>query len=311
MNHPIDREAVQFLKDEAALKKHAAQHEEPTLEGGRAGYREGYRARGPQPIGDVPTRDISLPTGAKMRLYTPVKQTSDALVIYAHGGGFVLGCIDTYDLQSRWLVEQTGQRIISLDYRLAPEHFFPAAFDDAVAAYDHVLTESLATPDQIVLTGDSAGGCLCLATALQATNNGQTPARVVALYPVTDMTKPRGDQPLTGSMKDFATGYYLEALEMQWFREQYLPDPAMATDWRASVMFAKDLSGMPPTWIVNARADPLFDQGRDFANKLGAAGVEVTHQVHEKVLHNFMEHVSFSPSARKAAAAIVEALTLR
>ena len=127
---------------------------------------------------------------------------------------------------------------------------------------------------------------------------------------VTDMTRPRGDAPLTGSMLEFASGFYLEALEMRWFREQYLPDPADAADWRASVINAPDLSGLPPTWIINARVDPLFDQGEEFADKLRTAGVDVTHQVHQGVVHNFMEHVSFSPSARKAALDVAVALTL-
>lgn len=307
MKHFLDPELIKFLDDLAAK---TALQPAPTLESSRAAYRDGYLAGCPRPSTDVQCRDIDLPSGARMRLYTPAEYNSDALVLYAHGGGFVLGCVDTYDLQSRWLAEQTGQRIVSLDYRRAPEHIFPAAFEDMVAAYSQILDSKLATADQIVLAGDSAGGCLSLATALHSVSIGQTPARVVALYPVTDMTKPRAGQPLSGSMKEFASGFYLEALEMRGFRENYLPDPELALDWRASVARAEDVSGLPPTWIVNARVDPLFDQGREFAIRLEASGVDVTHQIHTGVVHNFMEHVGFSPSARKAADAVAEALTL-
>ncbi|UYV35704.1 alpha/beta hydrolase [Rhodobacteraceae bacterium D3-12] len=307
MKHPLDPELIAFLDDYAAK---AAETPEPTVQESRAAYREGYLQRGPQPETDVATRDIPLPTGASMRLYTPPNQSNDALVLYSHGGGFAMGCVETYDNQSRWLAEQTGQRVISLDYRRTPEHIFPAPIEDAEAAFDLIISSGLATPDRLVLAGDSAGGSLCLVGALIAASKGQAPARVVALYPVTDMTVPTQNAPLTGSMKDFAEGYYLEAMEMLWYREQYLPDRSLGKDWRASVVNAPDLSIMPPTTIINARVDPLFDQGRAFAEMLSAAGVKTEHQVHAGVVHNFMEHVSFSPSARKAAACVIKALQL-
>ncbi|MBK0328991.1 alpha/beta hydrolase [Rhodobacteraceae bacterium F11138] len=306
MTQQLDPELLDFLRDQAAQ---AAANPDPTLEELRAGYREGYRARSPQPVQACETRDIALPTGASMRLYTPANLSSDAVILYAHGGGFALGCVDTYDRQSHWLAEQTGQRLVSLDYRLAPEHRFPAPVEDAQAAFDRITSDGLAPAHRIVLAGDSAGGCLCLVTALLAVGKGQVPGRVVSLYPVTDMTLPHPDVPLAGSMKDFAQGYYLEAEEMQWFRAQYLPE-GTAGDWRASVVNTRDLSGLPPTWIVNARADPLFDQGRDFARLLSQAGVEAIHEVHHGVVHNFMEHTQFSPSARKAAAAVARLLVL-
>jgi acetyl esterase/lipase len=308
MNHPLDPELLEHLK---GLAEKAASEPEPSLEDGRIAYRAGYRASGPQPETDIETRDIALSTGASMRLYIPQNQTSEALVLYAHGGGFAVGDVETYDLQSRWLAEQTGQRIVSLDYRLSPEHIFPAPVEDSIAAFDLIQSMGLATADQIILSGDSAGGCLCLVTALHAVKSGLTPARVVSLYPVTDFTVPHPDKPLIGSLKEFAKGYYLESDEMLWFRGQYTPDRSISRDWRVSPMFADDIEKLPATWIINARVDPLFDQGRDFAERLRQAGVDVTHQVHAGVVHNFMEHVSFSPSARSAADDVVAALTLK
>ncbi|MCX7561898.1 alpha/beta hydrolase [Sulfitobacter sp. F26204] len=239
-----------------------------------------------------------------------VAQNSDALILYFHGGGYALGCVETYDNQSRWMAEKTGQRVVSVNYRRVPEHVFPAPVEDALAAFDMIVSSGLATPERIVLSGDSAGGCLCLVTALYAANKQEVPARVVSLYPATDMTVPNREAPLSGSMKEFAKGLYLDASEMLWYCENYLPDESTRSDWRASVINAPDLGGLPPTWIISARVDVLYDQQCVFVSRLEAAGVDTVHQVHSGVVHNFMEHVRFSPSARKAAKDIVQALTL-
>lgn len=304
---PLDPALTAFLQE---YEKALAAHPDPTLDQIRQAYHDGYLSGSPATDAKITTQDFDLPSGASMRLYTPAEQRNDALILYFHGGGFVLGSAAAYDNQSRWLAEQTGQRVMTVDYRLAPEHPFPAAPDDAFFAWQAIQDLGIARSDQIILAGDSAGGALSLVTAVDACAKGKAPLKIVALYPATDMSQPRDLKDATGSLVEFGTGYYLSAEEMIWFREYYVPNLGDATNWRASVMFAEGLEQLPPTTIISARRDPLFDQATTFHALLTGLGVETAHLIFEDVLHNFMEHYQLSESSRKAALAVASALSV-
>lgn len=302
---PLDPALIAFL---AEYQQTQDAHPNPSLDDIRQGYQDGYLAGSPRTDAIIATQDFDLPHGTSMRLYTPADQRNDTLILYFHGGGFALGSVAAYDNQSRWLAEQTGQRVMTVDYRLAPEHPFPAAPDDAKTAWQAVQDQALATADQIILAGDSAGGALSLVTALEACNQGKPPKKIVALYPATDMSSPRSLDSVTGSLADFATGHYLATEEMIWFRELYVPTLADATNWRASVKFADGLHRLPPTVIVSARRDPLFDQAERFHNVLKGLNVDAAHMVFDDVLHNFMEHFQISEASQRSALFVANAL---
>lgn len=304
---PLDPALIAFLE---AYQDTLNAHPDPTLEEVRQGYHDGYLAGSPRTETKISTRDIDLPHGASMRLYTPPEPRNEALILYFHGGGFALGSVAAYDNQSRWLAAQTGQRVMTVDYRLAPEHPFPAAPDDARNAWQAVQDLNIASADQIILAGDSAGGALSLVTATDACAQGKPPRKIVALYPATDMSTPRDPSDVSGSMADFATGHYLATEEMIWFREQYVPTVAQATHWRASVVFADGLRDLPETTIISARRDPLFDQAATFHTVIKERGVATRHLVFEDVLHNFMEHYQLSESSRTAAQAVASELSV-
>jgi acetyl esterase len=292
----------------AGISARQAAGPSPTLEEIRAGYREGYRARGPALIADIAVERTALPgTTASISIYTPPGPVADTLVVYFHGGGYVLGDAETYDHQSRWIARETGHRVAFVDYRLGPEHRFPAAPDDAAIAWDWLTGAHGMKPDNVVVSGDSAGGGLAVVTCLHAARKGAPPRAAVLLYPATDLRLPDRAE-WQGSMKAYAKGYYLEAEEMYWFCEQYLATASDSLDWRASMILAPDLSLMPPTWIFGAEMDPIYDQGVAFAQALAEQGVEVEHTGFTDVLHNFIEHVAISRAATQAAQHYVDRL---
>lgn len=304
---PLDPALTAYLRE---YQKALDAHPDPSLAEIRHAYHDGYLAGSPHTDAAISIQDFELPHGASMRLYTPEDQRNDMLILYFHGGGFVLGGVATYDNQSRWLAARTGQRVITVDYRLAPEHPFPAAPDDARNAWEAVQDHGIASTDQIILAGDSAGGALSFVTAVDACAQGKPPRKIVTLYPATDMSHPRDAADATGSMADFGTGYYLATEEMIWFREQYVSNVSDATHWRASVIFAEELHTLPETTIISARRDPLFDQAATFHTLIKEQGVIANHLIFEDVLHNFMEHYQISESSRKAAHAFADALSL-
>lgn len=290
------------LKDMIAeLSARQAANPAPTLADIRLAYREGYHARGPAYIGSVEVEDITASqAGVPIRLYTPVQARPQTLILYFHGGGYALGDVETYDRQSRWIAERTGHRVASVDYRLAPEHPFPAAPDDAMAAWNWATDILGVDAGNIVVSGDSAGGGLAIVAAINGALRGQSPRAAVLLYPATDSRLPSNGQP-TGSMKDFAKGYYLETDELYWFSDHYLRTREDEMDWRCSMILSPDLHLMPPTHILAARADPIYDHGVEFAAALRRKGVVVTHESFGGILHNFMEHVQISPGSKCAA----------
>ncbi len=195
-------------------------------------------------------------------------------VLYLHGGGWVVGGLDSHDGVCRRLANLASAAVLAVDYRMAPEHRFPAAVDDGVAALRWMVAQASALgidPARLAVAGDSAGGNLAAVLALMG-RDGTVP-RVggqVLFYPVTDLTM---DAP--SYRRPMAAGVPLTADTMRWFIEHYVPDPAQRADWRASPLLAASLAGAPPAFVLTVGQDPLADEGRAYAARLEADGVRV------------------------------------
>ncbi|HLL27478.1 MAG TPA: alpha/beta hydrolase [Xanthobacteraceae bacterium] len=255
--------------------------------------------------GELPGPAIPLP----FRLYTPIEAAAEPLagLVYFHGGGFVIGNLDTHDGFLRMLANASGCRVISIDYRLAPEHKFPAAIEDAYAATkwvaDHAATLGI-DPNRLAVGGDSAGGNLA-ALVCQLAKKAGTPkiALQVLFCAATDVA---GE---TESHHAFAEGYFLDQKSIRWFMQQYLPPG----DVRASPLRADDLAGLPPAHIHTAEFDPLRDEGKAYADRLKRSGGNVQYTCHTGMIHHFYGMAHAIPYARvavkDAGAAIKAALT--
>jgi acetyl esterase len=234
-----------------------------------------------QPAADVAlVRDLALPGPAgpvPLRLYRglgtdPVQRLP--CLLFLHGGGWVLGDLDTHDTVCRLLANAAGCAVLAVDYRLAPEHAFPAAIEDAVAMLRALPAEAAGLgidAERVAVGGDSAGGNLAAVLALMA-RDGTVP-RVcgqMLFYPALDMTF------AAASHGAFSAGLPLTSSTMAWFRGHYAPDPATWRDWRASPALAGDLSGTAPAFVMTAGFDPLRDEGLGYADRLARAGVQVS-----------------------------------
>lgn len=241
----------------------------------------------PLPLASVEQRRIPGPAGEiGARLYRPFMSDRPLpLLVYFHGGGWVVCDLDTHDACCRFLALHAGMNVLSVDYRLAPEHRFPAAVDDCVAAFRWAAghaAELGSDPARIAVGGDSAGGNLSAVVA-QATarDGGAQPALQLLLYPVTDLSGKHE------SYRLFGEGFFLTEKQMDWYRGHYLPDEPAARDPRASPLLARDLRGLAPAHVVTVGFDPLRDEGERYANALAAAGVEVTLRRHAGLVHGF------------------------
>ncbi len=235
------------------------------------------------------------------RLYAPSEDAGPGLV-YFHGGGFVAGDLDTHDALCRSLAAGSGCRVLSVAYRLAPEHPFPAAVEDAVAAADDVLARAEAfgiDPARVAVGGDSAGGTLA---TLAAGTLGRRVALQLLLCPVLDAA------PGTASRHAFARGHLLDATMMARDLADYAPGVRDLADPRLSPLRAPDLGGMPRALIHTAEFDPLRDEGALYAERLAAAGVAVEHRRHPGMIHHFYGLAGLVPAARAALADIAAGL---
>jgi acetyl esterase len=221
-----------------------------------------------------------------LRVYTPPDTGPFPLLVFFHGGGFVIGDLDTHDPLCRNLCAGAGCVVASVDYRLAPEHRFPAAHDDCLAATrwcaEHAA-EIGADPSRIAVAGDSAGGHLAAVTALRA--RGEGGPRLVGqllVYPNTDL-----GPPTTASFVEYAEGYGLTAKDVPWFFGRYLADPTEARHPHASPLRVSDLSGLPPALVVTAECDVVRDDGERYGERLREAGVPTTVSRYEGVIHGF------------------------
>lgn len=253
-------------------------------------------------LDDVHTRDLQVPgaTGPlPARLYVPPSAPErSALLVYFHGGGFVLGSIATVDPLCRLIAAQAGVRVLSVDYRLAPEHPYPAGLDDAIAGYRAAAARAAefgADPALVAVGGDSAGANLALVVAHQAAALGDpVPAFVMALYPVTDVER------VGGSRELFATGFGLTAEILAELQRYYLPDGVPVDDVRGAILRAADLSGMPPVYLATAGFDPLRDEGEELAERLRAEGVPVVARRFTGLVHGYASFTALSAAARDA-----------
>jgi acetyl esterase len=241
-------------------------------------------------IGAVNNLVAETPTGTiPVRVYRPVGAAADMplpALVYFHGGGWVIGDLETHDVLCRQLTAEAGIEVVAVDYRLAPEAKFPAAADDAWAATQWVVANAGRLgidAKRIAVGGDSAGGNLAAVVALMACDAGAPAiAFQVLLYPVTDVSTERR------SYSDFADGYLLTRDSMRWFVDHYLASKDQARDWRVSPLLAPSLTGLPPALIVTAGFDPLRDEGEAYARALRDAGVRVDYICYGGMLHGFV-----------------------
>ena len=255
-------------------------------------FRETRPASTPTPpqIGDVRDLMADGPGGPiPLRVYRPAgvaTGTALPVLVYFHGGGWVIGDLDTHDVQCRQLTAEAGVTVVAVDYRLAPEHKFPAAVDDAWAATRWVAAHGSdfgVDGRRIAVAGDSAGGNLAAVVSLLAREAGAPAIRLqVLVYPVTDVAAE------TKSYRDFADGYLLTRESMRWFKNHYLKSASEAEDWRVSPLRAMSLAGLPPALVVTAGFDPLRDEGAAYAARLTDAGGRVDYVCYGGMIHGFM-----------------------
>jgi acetyl esterase len=245
----------------------------------------------PPPVGKVRELTVPGPDGAAipLRLYRAARaaaETSLPALVFFHGGGWVVGDLETHDPMCRHLANAAGCAVIAVDYRLAPEHKFPAAVEDCLAATQWVAANGGALGvdvARLAVGGDSAGGNLAAVVSLLARDRGSPPLRLqVLLYPALDfgMSHP--------SHQRFAEGHLLTMATMRWFGEAYIRGPQDVADWRASPLRAPDLSGLPPAYVLTAGYDPLSDEGAAYAGRLCQSGVAVEHCHLSGQIHGFL-----------------------
>ena len=302
---PLDP-AVKVLLDQIDALGAPGMHELPPADV-RAMY-ESLRVPG---LGDqrVPTTDTAIdgPHGEiPVRVYTP--PTGEApwpVIVFFHGGGWVIGSIETHDGVCRDLAARVEAVVVSVDYRLAPEDPFPAPLDDACAAVEWVAAKAAdlgGDPARLAVVGDSAGGNLAAAVCLLARDRGgPSIAFQVLVYPVTDLTMSHP------SMVENGEGYMLTAADMRYFAGHYLADTD-ATDWRCSPLHAEDHAGLPPALVQTAEFDPLRDEGEAYAERLREAGVPVEVRRFDGLIHGYLNLRHLVPAAEPAVDHAVDAL---
>lgn len=255
-------------------------------------------------VGSVEDLVIERPDGPAIpaRLYQPAAKAA-GLLVYFHGGGWVMGDLETSDALLRQLVDQAGVAALSVDYRLAPENPFPAALDDAFAAMSFAAGWAGWQGLPLAIGGDSAGANLATVTALRLRDAGDHSLSFqLLLYPVTDCDLD------TGSYRAQADGPILTRAGMEWFWNHYLADAQAREDWRASPLRAADHAGLPPTLIQTAEYDPLRDEGEAYAARLSAAGVPTLLQRRPGLVHGYGALAAAVPAAATALAEAAEAL---
>jgi acetyl esterase len=263
---------------------------------------EASTARPPIPMARVEALEIPGQAGPiPARFYVPGGLPAGAaapLLVYFHGGGWVIGDLDTHDGVCRFLAAAAGVTVLSIDYRLAPEHPFPAAVEDAWAGFAWASANAAQLgidAERIGVAGDSAGGNLAAVVSLLArAGGGAMPAMQLLIYPPTDSA---GDLP---SRRLFSEGFMLTKNDMDTFEAHYLPPGTDAADPRVSILLAPDLRGLPPAYVATAGFDPLRDEGEAYALRMREAGVQVALRRHPGLIHSFANLTAVSRSSRGA-----------
>jgi acetyl esterase len=308
---PIRRDGLELDLDVQVMIKLAERNPRPPLAGrtpleAREDLQRSIRVvdGAPAPLASV--KETTVAGGERQlraRLFVPEQAQDDAagsLVVYYHGGGWVAGDLDTHDHPCRLLAESSGARVLSVDYRLAPEERFPAAVEDALAAFRYAVAAAAelgVDPARIAVAGDSAGGHLAAVTAqLAAADGGPAPAFQLLIYPVTDLVG------VSASRSTFAEGFLLTKENMDWYELQFLGPDGDRHDPRASPLLAQELSGVAPALVVTAGFDPLRDEGEAYARRLSDAGVRTILRRHPGYVHGFTHMLIGGPGPREAIA---------
>lgn len=260
-------------------------------------------------VGQIEDADAN---GIALCCYRPLGSTPTMplpAIVFFHGGGWTVGSLDTHDIVCRSLSNAAQAAVLSVDYRLAPEHPFPAAVEDAVAATSWVADNAARLaidPTKIAVAGDSAGGNLAAVVALalrDAKDRSNPPlAMQVLIYPAVDQRMN------TPSIARLAEGYGLTRRGIEWFRAQYLPSAGDYSDWRASPLLAADHARLPPAYIITAGFDPLHDEGEAYAERLRSSGVAVTYECFEGMIHGFITMGGAIAAANHAIYRVAQAL---
>ncbi len=285
---PLHPQIEAFLAMQAAAGTPPLQ--EQTIEMARAGYVALAEAVGPGPdLFAVRDENIPGPDGNSipLRIYRPSDENNLAVLLYIHGGGWVIGDLDTHDEVCRALAHDAGVIVVAVHYRLAPEHPFPAAVHDCYAALEWISANAQtigADAQRIAVGGDSAGGNLAaVISQIARDREGPEIQLQLLIYPATDMTQAHA------SIETNGEGMVLTQLGMQWFRGHYLPDSLEWTNPMASPLHAQDLSKLPRALVITAEYDPLRDEGEDYAGRLKSAGTEVEVKRYDGMVHMFYQ----------------------
>ncbi len=278
-----------------------------TPEEARQALSIGSLAGEPEEVGKVEDRIISGATGEiPVRIYTPQGEGPFPVLVYYHGGGWVIGDLDTVDIPCRMLANRAGCIVVSVDYRLAPEHKFPVAAEDTYAATKWVVENAKAIqgdPARVAVCGDSAGGNLAAVVALMARDrNGPSLLYQVLIYPVTHHSFE------TNSYRENAEGYFLTKETMVWFWNHYLQNEQAGQHAYASPLVAEDLRNLPPALVITAEYDPLRDEGEAYATRLKKAGVQVKAMRYDGMIHGFFWMPHALEQGRKAIEQVADAL---
>lgn len=284
---PLHPQAQTFV-DLIAAQNSPAWHELPVEESRKIFSTFSYFFGDPPDVYEVQNRDLE---GVPVRIYRPKAEERTPVLMYFHGGGWVIGNLDTHDTLCRHIARESGFVVIAVDYRLAPDHAYPAALDDCYTATNFVsshASELDVDASRLVVAGDSAGGNLAAAVSLKARDDGTANIRhQVLIYPVVERDFD------TGSYTSFATGHGLTRETMQWFWSQYLGGCDPASDLRYVDLSLADLSALPPTHVITAEFDVLRDEGEALAARLSSAGVRTTSTRYDGMLHAFVHFSGF------------------
>ena len=287
MLHPQARALLDLIEQKKIPPTHTLSVAEA-----RAYYRDRRSVTQPAPPEVALVRNLEAkgPAGPiPLRLYRPLGAAETAVLpvlVYYHGGGWVIGDLDTHDSLCRAVANEAGCTVVAVDYRLAPEHRFPAAVDDAIAATRWVrdqAAELKLDASRLAVGGDSAGGNLAAVVSIAARDSGDLPiAFQLLIYPATDQHRTAASHTTNGQ------GYLLTRDTMNYFSGHYINDPAQYNDWRASPLLHTDLSKLPPALVLTAGHDPLRDEGAAYAEALTAAGNRASYVCFERQIHGFI-----------------------
>ena len=291
MLHPQSRALLDLMEERRVPPTHTLSPSDA-----RSLYRERRAMLQPIPQDVAEVRDLKAegPHGSiAMRLYRPLADAKSAdplpVLVYYHGGGWVIGDLDTHDTLCREIANASGVAVVAIDYRLSPEHRFPVAYDDSLAAtqWVHAHAQELGLdPNRIAVGGDSAGGNLAAAVALAARDKVDGVELPIAyqllIYPATDARRVHASHTTNGQ------GYLLTSDTIRYFHDHYIDDAKHDLDWRASPLLHTDLSHLPPALVLTAGYDPLRDEGLDYARALADAGNHVSYVCFERQIHGFI-----------------------